>query len=151
MGYCVKCGQWVEDSAKFCQSCGEPNMNYYQGFNSVAPVSAEPVQEGVPVAKHGLNVMAIVAMGLCELGIPGMILALIALKRAKSGEYRVPLKPLAIPRLSQAYALSCSGSRISCSLGSSWEESSFTGSISITTFRISLLCFSISFNCGGVS
>ena len=86
MGYCVKCGQWVEDSAKFCQSCGEPNMNYYQGFNSVSPVSAEPVQEGVPAAKHGLNVMAIVAMGLCELGIPGLILAIIALKRAKSGE-----------------------------------------------------------------
>ena len=98
MSYCSKCGQWVDDNSRFCQSCGEQNPNYYAAVQPVQADYAQPA-EGAVQAPNGLNVMAIVAMALSELGLPGLILSIIALKRAKSGEYRVGLKPLAVAAL----------------------------------------------------
>ncbi|MCR5610747.1 MAG: hypothetical protein K6F68_02820 [Clostridiales bacterium] len=98
MSYCEKCGQFVDDSTRYCQNCGEENKNYVAPMNAYqasayqqAPVAEQP--------KNGLNVMAIVAIALSELGVVGLIFAIIALKNAKSGTYRTPLKPLAVAAL----------------------------------------------------
>ena len=95
MSYWEKCGQYVDDNTRFCQNCGAENSRY----NGAPAAYQQPVETAQPVAQSGLNAMAIVAMALSETGIVGLIFSIIALKNAKSGNYRTPLKPLAVAAL----------------------------------------------------
>lgn len=83
MSYCEKCGAQMDDTTRFCPVCGAENT----------AAAAQVVDPNLP--PQGLNVMAIVGMGLSFFGIPGIIVSAIAKKRAKSGQYRNPLGPLA--------------------------------------------------------
>lgn len=95
MSYCEKCGQYVDDNTRFCQNCGAENSSY----NGAPTAYQQPVETAQPVAQSGLNAMAIVAMALSGSGILGLIFSIIALKNAKSGNYRTSLKPLAVAAL----------------------------------------------------
>jgi hypothetical protein len=83
MSYCEKCGAQLDDATRFCPVCGAENTS----------IAAQVVDPNLP--PQGLNVMAIVGMGLSGFGIPGIIVSAIAKKRANSGQYRHPLGPLA--------------------------------------------------------
>lgn len=118
MSYCENCGQYLSDKDAFCPNCGArnravpeaeapvyqepvyqeetaepvyaPSPEYDRGVNYVAEEEVKP--------KSGLNVMAIIGMALSAAGISslaGLIVSIIALKKAKSGEFRTPLTPLA--------------------------------------------------------
>lgn len=84
MSYCEKCGAQMDDTTRFCPVCGAENT----------AVTAQVVEDP-NMPPEGLNVMAIVGMALASTGIPGIIVSAIAKKRAKSGQYRHPLGPLA--------------------------------------------------------
>ncbi|MBO4385045.1 MAG: zinc-ribbon domain-containing protein [Clostridia bacterium] len=96
MSYCEKCGQYIDDNSRFCQNCGAENPGYNAAPAYQAPVYQAPAVEE---PKSGLNVMAIVAIALAGSGIVGLIFAIIALKNAKSGNFRTSLKPLAVAAL----------------------------------------------------
>lgn len=83
MSYCEKCGAQMDDTTRFCPVCGAENT----------AAAAQVVDPNQP--PQGLNVMAIIGMAISGTGIPGIIVSAIAKKRAKSGQYRNPLGPLA--------------------------------------------------------
>ena len=117
MSYCEHCGQYLSDQDAFCPNCGARNRSFVEVKEPEAPVYQEPVyqqpvyQEPAPQydkgvncveepaqPTKGLNVMAIVGMALSWFGLSslaGLIVSIIALKKAKAGEFRNPLTGLA--------------------------------------------------------
>lgn len=90
--FCPKCGAQVADDARFCPVCGA-GLTPVQPAETPVQSAAEPVYtEAAPVyddaAKTGAAksamIMAIVALALSELGIPGIILSAIAGKKVKA-------------------------------------------------------------------
>lgn len=81
--FCTNCGAQINDGTKFCPKCGA------QVGGEQAPVvtPVEPVVEHVEAVKvqdnsTSIMVLGILALALCELGIPGIILGAIAKKKA---------------------------------------------------------------------
>lgn len=79
MANCTKCGRELTGEDVFCPECGERN----------------PSAAGAD-SRSGLNVLAIVGMGLSVIGLPlaGLIVSIIALKRAVPDRFRNPLAGL---------------------------------------------------------
>lgn len=81
--FCTNCGAQINDGTKFCPKCG------VQVGGEQAPVvtPVEPVVEHVEAVKvqdnsTSIMVLGIIALALCWLGIPGIILGAIAKKKA---------------------------------------------------------------------
>ena len=81
--FCTNCGAQINDGTKFCPKCG------VQVGGEQAPVvtPVEPVVEHVEAVRvkdnsTSIMVLGIIALALCELGIPGIILGAIAKKKA---------------------------------------------------------------------
>ena len=109
MEYCAFCGHPLDAAQKFCPNCGTSNPGFVEpapaapvypapeGYGSLdqqyAPYGyAEPVRE----TPHGTNGLAIAGFACAFMApIVGLILSIIAGKRADSGEYSNPLPGLA--------------------------------------------------------
>ena len=78
MGFCNKCGRELAAGDVYCPKCGAPN--------ALLPSGGKPY----------LNVLAIVGMGLSVIGLPlaGLIVSIIARKRAVPDRFRNPLAGL---------------------------------------------------------
>ena len=81
--FCTNCGAQINDGTKFCPKCG------VQVGGEQAPVvtPVESVVEHVEAVKvqdnsTSIMVLGILALALCEFGIPGIILGAIAKKKA---------------------------------------------------------------------
>lgn len=129
MSYCAKCGQYLSDQTEYCPNCGAKNNSVPAAPAPEAqqpayqqPVYQQPVYNRAPVyaadpnlPPKGANAPAIVGFVITMstifclypwfwiIGVPawltGFILCCVALKKAKSGDYRHPLKGLAIAGL----------------------------------------------------
>ncbi len=80
MGFCNKCGRELADGDEYCPKCGAPN--------ALLPSGGKPY----------LNVLAIVGMALSASGaspLAGLIVSVLAYKKAVAAEFRYPLKGLA--------------------------------------------------------
>ena len=79
MSICHICGEEYSDELSFCPKCGARNLAQRE------PEEVKP-----------LNVMAIVGMALAaSVPLAGLIVSIIALKKAKTEEFRKPLYGLA--------------------------------------------------------
>jgi len=97
--YCAKCGKEMDDSAKFCPSCGadasgetvseqpaQPAQQPYREPAYVAP--AEPGQSsGVGV---GALICGIIGLVLCWVPIVGLILSIVAIVLGGKGKRTLP-------------------------------------------------------------
>ena len=115
MKFCKKCGRMLTDDAEFCTACGAPvgeetpaeAAETPQEFHEVEIVKEEPKPAPVPVpaapaapavqaeapvsdeqnaAAKNVMVFGIVAAALSELGLPGLILSLIAKRKVRDYE-----------------------------------------------------------------
>lgn len=83
MKFCQSCGQQIEDSVTFCPNCGASQV-------ASAPVDPQPTYAQPNYGQQVVNstaaeasakkamILAIVSAALSELGLPGIILAIIA-------------------------------------------------------------------------
>lgn len=86
--FCTNCGAQINDGTKFCPKCGVQvggeQAPVVTPVEPVTPVYAEPVMRVKPKndTSTSILVLGILALALCELGIPGIILGAIAKKKA---------------------------------------------------------------------
>lgn len=71
--FCQNCGAEIAEGSAFCPNCGA----------SVESAPAAPAAESTSKARS-LMIIGIIAAALAELGIPGIILGAIGLKKAKA-------------------------------------------------------------------
>lgn len=103
MSYCKFCGSRLEEEALFCPGCGasradaidEP-VRAAEPEVLPAPMAETPAQAVSPAPFRGMNGFAIAGFAAAfSVPLAGLILSIIALSRAKSGEYKNPMRPLA--------------------------------------------------------
>lgn len=102
MAYCGNCGAQLRDDMPFCSNCGAANPEYVQTpyyGEETSLLNEQPdygYRDEAPAPTQGTNGLAIAGMVLAFCFAPvGIILSAIALKRARSGDYRNPLEGLA--------------------------------------------------------
>ena len=96
MIFCTVCGAQLDDSARFCTSCGtaveskvaqeyapQPEQPAYTEPVYTQPVYAQPVPEPAPALDKGALIMSIVALVLASSGLVGLILAIVAKGKVK--------------------------------------------------------------------
>ncbi len=120
MSFCENCGQRLNDSESFCPNCGARTKAartapavYQAPVYSAQPAYVQNNYYAVPQYKHGANALAIVSMALFVASLPFyvyyvtaigalivcfacFIMSCIAVGKARSGDYRFPLKGLAV-------------------------------------------------------
>ena len=108
MEYCAYCGNPLNEEQRYCQNCGSVNPGYREPVSSEGvPYSQAPEQSfeqtvyGDPFAsparyERGTNGLAIAGFACAFIApLVGLILSIVAGKRAESGEYENPLAGLA--------------------------------------------------------
>ena len=102
MPYCENCGTYLPQDASFCPGCGAENKNYVPAEQVSQPdvIYSDNLYKSEAQPQYGptqgTNGLAIAGMVLAFCFAPvGIILSAIALKRARSGDYRNPLEGLA--------------------------------------------------------
>ena len=82
---CPNCGKHIPDGLAFCSECGASLKETAQKpVYEAQPAYQQPVQTVPEVNTTPAMVLSIVALVLSELGIPGLILAIIAKKKVKA-------------------------------------------------------------------
>ena len=83
--FCPNCGKQIPDGLAFCSECGASLKDTaQQPVYDQQPAYQQPVQAAPEVNTSPAMVLSIVALALAELGIPGLILAIIARKKVKA-------------------------------------------------------------------
>lgn len=94
MSYCKFCGSKLEDNALFCPGCGAGRAEATEGLPAVPERAPEAVVSEPP---RGMNGFAIAGFAAAfSVPLAGLILSIIANVRAKSGEYKSPMRSLAV-------------------------------------------------------
>ena len=101
MSYCKFCGSRLEDEALFCPGCGATRADAVNeparaAEPTVYPIhTAETPVKAAAVPPRGMNGFAIAGFAAAfSVPLAGLILSIIALGRAKSGEYKTPMRSL---------------------------------------------------------
>lgn len=99
MAFCRNCGQFLEETVKYCPNCGTARPDDYKAPETALaaveePRAAEP--EPAPVQYETTNGLAIAGF-ICAFFFPfvGLVLSIIALRNAKDGRFTKPLETLA--------------------------------------------------------
>ena len=89
--FCKNCGAQLPDGSAFCGSCGtaqnvqQAAPAYEEPVYNAQPYNEAPVYNNAPVSsvdEKSLMIKGILAIALCEFGIPGIILGSMAKKMA---------------------------------------------------------------------
>ena len=95
MAFCTKCGAQIADGTQFCPVCGAPQgqpeapapqyqqPQYEQPQYQQPQAAADPQQSSLAGSCLTLGIVAII---LSELGLPGLILSIIAKNKVKAYE-----------------------------------------------------------------
>lgn len=100
--YCAKCGKEMDDSAKFCPSCGAETSGetvseqpaaqqpiQQQPYSEPAYASAQPSEPSSGIAVGAL-ICGIIGLVLCWVPIVGLILSIVAIVLGGKGKRTLP-------------------------------------------------------------